>query len=313
MATAYDELTERTKAVDLYNKIIAVDPHNYLAFFNRGIALMRMEKFQESKASFQQCILVNPYYVSAHYFLGYLALEEGLLPEAMMSYATCLTINPGNRYYNRAIGVLANIGKMENELLAKAAKRKSTGSDDFDFVQEILVNKLALDKQYKLKASLEDPVVRQLQVLFEKLEYNPADKGFWMQFYVPFYAQVFGKDLFEPLVYHMLSQLEIKQVVSYVKKNDRQIKNLTDFAAEYFNEIKLTRELQFNKREPLRKRFYYTSNSLAGIGEAREKGDESVLVGPWEFFHTNGQLKSKGTFNENQERIGTWEFYHPNG
>jgi antitoxin component YwqK of YwqJK toxin-antitoxin module len=313
MATAYDDLEDRAKALDIYNKILATDKANYLTLFNKGVTLTRMEKLNEAKEAFQQCVIINPYYVSAHYFLGYIALQEGRIPEAMMSYAACLTISPGNRYYNRAIGALAEIGQMGDPITEKASKRKPSANDDFDAVQEIIVNKLAFDKKYKLKVSIEDPLIRQLQVLLEKLEYNPSDNGFWMQYYVPFYNQVFSSDKFEPFVFHILSEMDIKQVASYVKKNDKQIDHLKDLAIEYFNAIRSTRQLQLNKREPVKERYYYSSNKLMGLGEVKIVGKESFLVGPWQFYHSNGQVQSKGKFDDNQERVGLWEYYHSNG
>lgn len=313
LANAVDELGEREKAIQLYDKIIAEDPNDYQAHYNKGVTLLNMEKLAEAKASFQQCLLINPFYASAHYFLGYLAVQEGRIPEAMMCYAANLVVSPGNGYFRRSIRALSEISEMHEDVVKRAARRKPSHQDDFEMLQEIIVNKISLDKKYKLHASLEDPIVRQLQVMMEKLEYNAADKGFWMQYYVPFYTSLFAEDKFEPFVYHIFSQLDLKPIVTYVKRNEKQIDGLTTFAADYFTEIRATRQLDHQKRPGIKRKHFYSSNRLLGTGEAITKGKESVLVGDWEFYGPNGRLQSKGKFNENQEKTGPWEYYHSNG
>lgn len=312
LANAYDDLGDHQKALEFYDKVIADDKNNFQGLFNKGITLYRMDKYEDAKKCFQQCLVINPYQTSAHYFLGSIALEEGRIPEAMMSYAANLIIDPSNRYVGRSIQALGGIGQMNDEVAKKAAKRKPSKTDDFDMVQEIVVNRIAMDKKYKLKTSLEDPIVRQLQVMLEKLEYNAADKGFWMQYYVPFYTRLFAEDQFEPFVYHIFSRLDIKPIVSYVKKNEKRINNFTSFAADYFTDIRATQTLEPEKRNAVKQKYYYTTR-LIGKGESQEKGKDVVLTGPWEFYHTNGKVKSKGSFNENQERTGWWEDYHDNG
>jgi len=312
LANACDDMGEHEKAIGYYDKLIAENKNSAQGHFNKGVTLYRLKKYDEAKKCFQQCVLVDPFYVSAHYFLGTLAMEEGRVPEAMMSYATNLLLNPGNRYTSRVVQAFSSLAKMTDEATAKAAKRKSSRTDDFDMVQEIIVSKISLDKKYKLKASLEDPIVRQLQVLCEKVEFNAADKGFWMQYYVPFFSRLLADDHFEPFVYHIFGELEIKSINTWLSKNKKDVAAFKEMADNYFTAIRSTQTLEFNKREGVKQQYHY-SDYLIGKGEARQNGKDLVLVGPWEFYHKNGKLKSKGSYNDNYDRIGTWEYYFDNG
>ena len=87
----------------------------------------------------------------------------------------------------------------------------------------------------------------------EKLEYNESDKGFWMQYYVPFFSDVFRENRFEHLVFQMFSGLDVKAITTYVKKNEKEISNFRSFAGSYFDDIKLTRELHSSKRSSVKK------------------------------------------------------------
>lgn len=116
LANALQKMGEREKALVYYDKILAIDKNNHLAYFNKGIVLLNMEKPAEAKACLQQCLLINPFYSSAHFFLGYIAIREGRLPEAMMSYAANLVMNPGNSYFRRSIKALSEISQMQEEV-----------------------------------------------------------------------------------------------------------------------------------------------------------------------------------------------------
>jgi antitoxin component YwqK of YwqJK toxin-antitoxin module/Flp pilus assembly protein TadD len=311
LANAYDDLGDHQKALDYYDRIIMENKNNADGYFNKGVTLYRLQKYEEAKTNLQQCIIVNPFYVSAHYFLGNIAMEEGRIPEAMMSYVTNLIMDPGNRYLTKSIQALSGITQMYDDVSKKAVRRKPSKTDDFEMLQEIIVSKIALDKQYKLRASLEDPIVRQLQVLSEKIEYNGTDKGFWMNFYAPFFSMLLTKDQFEPFVYHVFSKLNIKSIINYVSNNEKTLQKFKSFTDDYFIAIRSTQTLDFAKRDDVKAKYHYT-NRLLGKGETREMGKDVVLVGPWEFYHINGKIKSKGNYNENQERIGIWEEFYDN-
>lgn len=313
IANATDELGQPAAAIRLYDAMLATNPNDHIAWFNKGVVYSKMNEHDQSIRCLQQCLLINPFYTSAHFLLAGKAKQQGRIPEALMAYMANLLIHPGNKFLSANIGALSEISKMEDNILALADKRTTAGADDFNDIQDILVNKLALDKKYKLKASLEDPIVRQMQVLLEKVSYNAADTGFWMQYYVPFYEAVYKQGLFEPFVFHLFSQLDLKEVKTYVKRNSKEINALTDLASGYFQLIKATRQKMVAARDTVTRRYHYSDGSLDGIGQVVEKGEESLLVGPWKFYYENGNIRSEGNFSKEGKKTGPWVFYHENG
>ena len=314
LADIYDDTKRIDEAIVVYDSILAMNKYDYLTYFNKGICLYRQEKIDEASSNFQKTVMLNPYYSSAHYFLGQIALMKGNLTEAMMSLTTSLFVNPNNKYYQKAVGYLSSISKVTTTIDDYLKNYKPSGANNFEMVQDIIVSKIALDKNYKLKADLEDQVVRQLQVLFEKLEFNEADKGFYMQYYVPFFKSIWNDKKFEPFIFYIFSEVNIDKVKNYVKKEKKDIEKMNEQLYAYFNNIRKTQELIASKRDATLMKYYIKDYLVIGKGEfmQNEKGEET-FVGPWEFYHKNGKLKSKGVFDKTGGRSGMWSYFYEDG
>ncbi|MEP6948639.1 MAG: tetratricopeptide repeat protein [Ginsengibacter sp.] len=314
LADVYDDTKRSDLALKAYDSILVQNPYSYLTYFNKGITLYRELRYDEATANFQHCIVLDPYYASAHYFLGQLALVKGNMVQAMMSFATNLMVAPANRYNKNTISFLNTIAEVNTTAAGYLQKYKPGKDDNFDEIQDIIVSKVALDKKYKLKAALEDQIVRQLQVVMEKLEYNPNDKGFWMQYYVPLFKKLWDDNNFEPLVFYMFSELDIKKIKEYNQKEKKKIGVFSDAASGYLDDIRESHELFFNKREKAQPRYYIKDYLVNGTGEyAKNAKNEDIIVGPWEFYFANGRLRSNGNFNNESLRNGEWRFYYESG
>ncbi|HNJ28253.1 MAG TPA: tetratricopeptide repeat protein [Ferruginibacter sp.] len=314
LADIYDDTKRTQEALSIYDSILKMSPHDYLSFYNRGVCLYRLERRDEATADFQQCVIYNPFYPQGHYFLGLCAMQKGNLVQSMLSFSTSLMVYPGNRNYKRTFTLMSSISEV-NTLITELLKKYQAGKeDDFESIQDILVSKIALDKKYKLKVDLEDQIVRQLQVIFEKLEYNPNDKGFWMQYYVPLYKKIWDEKAFEPFINHICSELSIEKVKDYMKKEKKKVEALSTLAVEYLSQVRKTNQVDYTKRASTRQGFYIKNYLVAGKGElaVNEKNDE-LMVGPWEFYYPGGQVKSKGVYDKAGLRHGTWTFYYENG
>jgi len=314
MANVYDDSKRAELAIKTYDSMLVESPYNYIAYFNKGISYFRLEKYEEAKKSFQQCIMLNPYYSSAHYYLGKVSLVKGNLVQALFSFAANLLVEPGNRNRKSTISYLSMISSGSNELNDYINRYKPGKEDDFDAVQEIIISKIALDKKYKLKASLEDQIVRQLQVAFEKTEFNANDKGFWMQYYAPLYKKIWDDGQFEPFVFYMFSEVDIKPVKDYIKSEKKTLKAFEDNFINYLNQIRTTQEISFNKRDKAITNYYIKNYAVTGKGAyGRNSKNEEVVTGPWEFYYPNGKIKSKGVFNAEGDREGEWVYYYETG
>jgi uncharacterized protein len=313
-ANVLDDMEKPEEAMKLYDEGLKRDPQSYILYFNKGVTYLRMKNDADAKVNFERCLLISPYYTSAHYFLGNIYMREGNLVPAILAYQTYLLINPSGKYMNNCVTNLSAISKVTDDMLEYVKNKKSSSEDNFDMLQQILLSKVALDKQYKLKADLEDKIVRQMQVVNEKLEYHRNDPGFAMQFYVPIYSRLFKEDDFEPMVFTVFSGLGIKDVDSWNKKNKKDVENFIQKMVVYLNEIKYTRTLTEPERKDVTARYYFEDGEMHGKGIYNINNSSVEMSGPWEFFYTtNGLLKTKGSFSAPNQKDGEWLYYYNTG
>lgn len=311
-ANALDDLKRTDEALAVYDAALAKDPQSYILYFNKAVTLYRLKKEDEAKPVFQQSLLINPYNASPHYFVGNIYLHRGNLVAAMLAYKTYLMLAPKGKYVSSVIAQLSKIAMVSDDVLEYVKTKKSNGEDNFDFTQQILQSKVALDKQYKLQADLEDNIVRQIQVVDEKLEFKRNDKGFAMQFYAPFYTKIYKEGDFESMIFTIFSGLTLDKVESWNKKHKKEAEAFADKARTYLNEIKFTRTLSEAERKTTNTLYLYEDGKYLGKGPYNSR-EKLSLAGSWEFYYTNGQVRSRGTFNADEKKEGEWNYFYENG
>ncbi|MDB5192024.1 MAG: tetratricopeptide repeat protein [Segetibacter sp.] len=307
------KLEKKEEALATYDKAIKEYNFHYLAWYNKGVIYYNQKQYEQAKKCFQQCALINPYYSGAHFYLGEIAYNEGNVIPALLSYTTSLLSNPESNFARASVKALSSLSEVSDDVAKNFAARKTSGSNSYEMIEEIFTSKIALDKKYKLTIELEDPIVRQLQVVFEKLEYDAADKDFSMQYYVPLYTNLFSQKQFEPMVYYIFSGLNIKDVQNYIKKNKKKIEDFSTISINYLSEIRETQTLNVAQRKDVKDRYLYSEGTVYAKGKLATENGKAKFTGPWEFYYDNGRLKSKGLLNEKQEKIGEWQFFHANG
>ena len=311
-ATVYEKMGKPADAVSLYSSAIVENPHSASLYLDRGITHYRAKNMVAASKDIEMSLLIDPYYSPAHFFRGTLYAAEGKLVPAVLAFKTYLLIDPGGKYYRAVINTLSAIARVTDEITDILSKNPGAGKDNFGPVQEIVVSKIALDKQYQLKAALEDVIVRQLQVIDEQLKYVEEDKSFAMQYYVPLYKKLFSEGNFEPMIFTLFSGLELEKVTAWNKNNKKKSENFINSAVEYLNLIRSTRELHKNKRDATAVYYTFEEGECSGKGILTNKA-KSLYTGDWEFYHTNGQPKASGRFNESEEKTGVWQYFYETG
>jgi len=313
-ANVLDELHREDEAQVVFDQILEKYPQSVNAYFNKSVSLIKKDKNEEAKATLEKGLLIDPYYSNAHYLLGTLFLKDGELIPAMLALNTYLIEMPAGEYASSAVTLLSSISKVTDEVITDDKNKIVSKDDNFDFLQQIVISRIALDKTYKLKAQLEDPIVRQIQVVDEKLQYNKNDKGFCMQFYVPLYQQVFANNDFEPLIFTMFSGLGNKTVDNWEKKNKKQADLFLSYAAAYWDKIRSTRVLDYEQRKIATDNYLFSNGVVFGKGAySKDKNGNYQFTGKCEFYSDNGNVKTEGSFNNDYKKEGTWTFYYDDG
>jgi uncharacterized protein len=305
-----DYNNEQDRALHVFDSALLVYPAYRNLYIGKGTTLIRMKKYMEAEKMLQQAALISPYSASLHHKLGLAALNQGKVVPAFLCMLASLTIDPVSTNYKDAINILSEISKSTDHITEMLDKRTGEPSDNFRLVEQIVLSKIALDKNYKIIISLDDKISRQAQVLLEKLVFDESDQDFYMQYYVPVFKKIFEDKKFEYFVNYIFSNVDLPAIQDFNKKKKKEIETLKTDLVGYFNLLRATRELQYAKRNTSGPRYHFDDGKLYGKGVIEGK---DILTGPWTFYFSFGNKKAEGIFNDKGEKNSAFSYYFFNG
>jgi type IV pilus assembly protein PilF len=91
---AYYKKGDRVKAIENYQKAVALKPDFGLAYFNLGLAYKDNQKNAEAISALRSCLVHAPNFLEAHFQLGLLCFNSGKREEAMKSFQEVVRIAP---------------------------------------------------------------------------------------------------------------------------------------------------------------------------------------------------------------------------
>jgi uncharacterized protein len=309
-ANLLDDIGDIEKSLAIFDEGIKKYPAYSNLYYNKGITLFNKSRYAEAENVLKEGLLINPYLYNAHFYLGLCAVRQGKLIPAFLSFMGYMLLNPGGKFEKRCIKIMSAMANVKDEMLEFKTKQTNDGDENFSTTEEIFLSKIALEKEYKLYVSMDDAIFRQMQVVCEKLEYKEDDPDFWMQYYVPYFKKLFSQNEFEPYIFWSFQNVQLKEIQDYNKKNKKLSEHFVSDVANYFNTIRSTRELLYNKRAGQTIQYLYENGELTGRGKLSSDGHS--LDSLWTFYYSTGNLKGKGSFHDGK-KYGEWTFYYFSG
>ncbi len=301
--------TER--ALRIFDSAITTYPAYSLFYLNKGAMLLKLKRYKEAEATLQQGLLIDPYSYSSHFRLGVVALEEGKLIPAMFCFIGYLLNNPEGAYHNSCISYLKAIANNTDYIQGLVNSRKVQPSESFQVLEQIVQSKIALDEKYKPLVQPDDPILRQIQVVLEKLEYDPSDSDFYMQYYVPCFKASWDRRQFEILINRAFYAVDVPELNAFRKKNKKALDAFVDTLATYFSHIRETRILNLAGRDTATMFWTYSHGALTAHGKYLVQ--ENKHAGTWELYYGAGNIRGRGSYNDQGNEEGWWTYYYFNG
>ena len=121
-----DEYTlQYGKAKETFKRIIQIDPNNYRAHYNLGIANFNLDEIEQAKECYEEAIGIKPDYKHCFYNMGLIYEGEENFPEALKYYEKALEIDPKFIYaFNARNHILTNLESLKKGF-AKSNQRKN--------------------------------------------------------------------------------------------------------------------------------------------------------------------------------------------
>ena len=310
LGTAYDETKQAEKSLEVYLRAVKDYPANSLLNFNIGITLLGMGRNDEAIESLKKAIDLNIYHPSSHYYLGKTLADQGRLAPAFLSLSMFV--------------LLENNGARSIEIIKKLQSISSNGLDQpdtsypedqiFQELDLIIRSRIALKKEYKTQVKETDSYIKQLQVMCEKLPDEQVTDNFWMINYAPYFRNLLDSDFLPFHTYYVFNSLNNEKINKWLNKNKSKRSDFISWAESQLNLSKTNKAISINGNIQPVSYWFYDSGNLEAIGSSKlNNSGEKKFIGSWIFYHSTGNIKALGAYNNNGERTGNWKWYSPNG
>jgi len=119
LGRAYLGLEKPDEAARAFQKAIDVDPYDEFAYNNLGLAYWRQQKYEDAAAAFRKQIEINPLDEFAHGNLGSMYVEWHKYEDAVPELEKAASLKPENALYQVGLGqAYLNLGQADKALAA---------------------------------------------------------------------------------------------------------------------------------------------------------------------------------------------------
>ena len=126
---AYDGLKKTDKSIEMYDEGIEQFPDFFLLYFNKGITLSSVKKYDEAINCFQKSVSLNPRHGSSHNALGALLEASGKRIPSLLARSRFLIIEPQGKRAQANLASLQSIMKGNVEQTGKNSVSININSD----------------------------------------------------------------------------------------------------------------------------------------------------------------------------------------
>lgn len=229
--TILDYRGDGQKSIKLYEKGIKEFPQSYLLYYNKGITEAGLNEEEDAIKSFKNSARLNPYHASSHNALARMVAGNNRIP-AIFALMDFLLIEPNGKRAEENLALLNRLImhgverkdeksvtiNIDAALLSKKNKKKEDDFSSAEFMLSLMAasNKVADSLGAKTEA---DRLSYKLQMLIDLVGEAGKDKGFFKNFYMPFFREMKKNDLVTIASYIALSSSGDKAIADWLEEN----------------------------------------------------------------------------------------------
>lgn len=175
-----------SEALAIFEQAEKQFPESTHVLFNKAVVYQKQENLQAALDVYKKVITIDPSHTSALYNLGLIALEDGKIVHGSMALMTYLMVEPVGNNAKSALLLLNK--KYHQNYNKKATLNYGENVTEYKELEQLLMAQVQLHKDFSLKVSIDDVVTRNMQFILDYLEnYNLKNNDFYdtkMAFYL---------------------------------------------------------------------------------------------------------------------------------
>ncbi len=235
---AYDVLKKSAESIEIYNEGISQFPDFYQLYFNKGITLSSMAKYDEAISCFQKAVMLNPDHGSSHNALARMHfMNERHIP-ALLAFCRFLSLEPQGARASENLSMVQTImkGNVEKtgkksvtininpEMFGDTMAGGKPAENSFTSTELMLALSSALDYDKKYKKEKEvQRFIRKLDLVCSSLNDTQGDNsGFYWDYYVPFFTEMKDREFIETFAYIALASSDESTVAKWLKTHTHE-------------------------------------------------------------------------------------------
>jgi antitoxin component YwqK of YwqJK toxin-antitoxin module len=315
--TALDKLEEYDQAQKMYKSILEEYPTNYSLWYNLGISHLLEGDNEEAYATFKQTIEINPFYDRVHLAMAQLAFSEQQTAKGLMAVGMHLmhSITKRDNFAQLRYGdYMASSKYWADDDFSGSNELELEGNSNFETIDELIHNYVALRDKYKTTSKLEFPLIKQLHLIASQLKAEgPKEDDYWYETYGKFYVVMLDEKQFEGFSYLISSYAENAKIQKVVVKNEKELKEAYVWCSNYLSEQSKEADLSFMGLGETKVSRNSDNHHIELLGDFELINNGQNVVGDIKFYGAEGRMTAEGTFNEEGNKEGLWKYYHSNG
>jgi len=300
------EKHQKSKAI--YEALMAEYPFYRNAHINMAYQHLSLKNYQEAYKSYQENVKLFPFDVNGHLNLGLFAYHEGKYAEALMALNLAILLNPLSE---KSLSILTLINELSNN--AKIEKEPKKGfeweSDEYDEINLLFENYVALNKKYKVKSKSKLHLTKQNHMIFSKLSELEVSDYFFSAYYAPFYIKLMEEDYFEEMQLLELASSKNESHIKLVEKNKKDIEAFYEWFKSSWYQLQEEYQLDIGKGEKTYLLSYHANGDIKAIGNQDENGESH---GEFLYLYKGGSKQTQGDMMHGKKE-GEWLSFYENG
>lgn len=313
LGSLYNDVKKYDSAVQYINTSISKFPNSYATYHGKAIHFYHTKKYDSAFLYFKKAILMNPYAYNSHYCLGLMAMENGYPIQAMLAFSASLLISPSGGRSSASIKNLYELANLSDSVLNYYEKREEHKylQEDYAEIESYFKSKIALEKNYKIKASINDNIFKQLNLICEKLPKVENETGTWFHdFYASLFKNIYEENHFNGATLIMISGLKNEDVQRMIKQSKSEIEKASIYIAERLNEFGYARSTTRPVNYDLAG-YHFNNQMLFAYGKLNNRKKE-IQDGNWVYYNKTGNIISERNYQRGQ-LDGIYKEYYNNG